>query len=222
MNPMNWVATVLSILGIVIAIMGMVQNKMNQQSGQKTIIAGLVIFIAALIFFGCLLFITRQSETPSVQIASDANTGGTHIRPINAQPDQVRAIRAVILAANQAGFKAYKTLPTIRTEELKKYYAEGGSAYGEIVDLLNRSHDKGQTIGNPGNPSRFEVISVSDDIAITRDTAAVHTTEYWHLNWYAPSKKAYIANFDRPANTPHTYILRQVGTDWKIESDQFK
>ncbi len=132
---------------------------------------------------------------------------------------QQKAIFIVIEKANQAQFEAYRKLPEVFTDDLKKYYTAEGSACKVIEDILKRSAEKNRTIHLPaGNPSYY---TLHDMKLISRDSdkAIMETREYWYLRWYNTETGAYEIKYD-VFNT-QVYILRKDGRGWKVHANDY-
>lgn len=132
---------------------------------------------------------------------------------------QQDAIFSVIEKANRAQFEAYRKLPDVFTDDLKKYYSAEGSACRVIEDILKRSSARNRTIHLPaGNPSYY---TLHDMKLINRDSdrATVETREHWYLRWYNTGTGAYELKYD--VSNTQIYILRREAGGWKVHANDY-
>lgn len=129
------------------------------------------------------------------------------------------AIEEVIINANQAQFDAYKTLPLVNVQILKKYYTESGSAFNVIKDILNRSAQLKRTVNLPhDNPSYYTI----HDIRILEkkgDRVVAVSEEHWYLRWFCLETNNYIKKYD--VTNSQVYILVKENEEWKIDSNDY-
>jgi hypothetical protein len=119
----------------------------------------------------------------------------------------------VVAEANDAEFRAYDSLPVIRTDELDRWFCAGSPAYNEIRNILERHYKRKWVISNPYNPStkRIQHIKVKQ---IGPEEAMVDTMEYWYLRWWDELEGSYVYSY-RESNR-QMYVLRKDGDDWKV------
>ncbi len=128
-------------------------------------------------------------------------------------------IHRIIHHANQAQFEAYRALPEVKTDELKKYYTENGSAYKVIVDILERSAAQNRVITEPeNNPSYYTIHEIK--ILKKNGRIVAETQEHWYLRWYCLTTHTFIKKYDE--TNRQIYILRKVKGVWKIDANDFE
>ncbi|TAN45841.1 MAG: hypothetical protein EPN22_01470 [Nitrospirae bacterium] len=122
----------------------------------------------------------------------------------------------IIAEANDAEFRAYASLPELKTDELNKWFYTGSPAIKEIINVLTRHHKKGWVISNPLNPSTKRLLSIKVK-KIKNNEAVINTMEYWYLRWWDTTDKSYVYSY-RETNR-QKYILRKEGAAWKISEN---
>jgi hypothetical protein len=124
-------------------------------------------------------------------------------------------IKQVVLKANEAEFQAYKNIPRIDSNQLKKYFVEEGTAYNSVLGLLLRSQKRNRKLLIPPSSYVVEKISVEE---VNRDVAIANTTEHWIIRW-----RDLVSNKEILYDTvnQHTYYLKNIDGAWKISVDDY-
>ena len=132
-------------------------------------------------------------------------------------PESTRLyLERVVAEANDAEFRAYASLPEIRTDELDRWFCAGSPAYNEIRNILERHHKRKWVISNPFNPStkRIQQVKVKK---LGPEESEVDTVEYWYLRWWDERENTYAYAYRE--NNRQMYVLRKDEGEWKVFSN---
>jgi hypothetical protein len=127
-------------------------------------------------------------------------------------------LEAVVRNADEVEFEAYKSLPEIRTENLKKHLIPSGTAYMRIYNILVLHSGKQWTINNENNPSGYKINKVWIE-SITSKEVIIKTREYWYLRWFEIPTQRYRHIYNEE-NTQTWTIVFEEGT-WKVLSTYY-
>ena len=128
-------------------------------------------------------------------------------------------IKDIIQKAIQAEFDAYRSLPTIHTDELKKYFLVKGSAYKRIEAVLQRRFADECILNNPNNSSTSELVEFRLS-KIEEAEIHVQTKEYWYLRWY--NKDSLELEYIYNELNEQFYILIKTDDTWKIKMNYYE
>lgn len=125
-------------------------------------------------------------------------------------------IEMVVAGCIDAEFDAYRALPAIDEEKLRRWFAGDEPAYRDLVHTLSQMARRGWILTNPYNPStkRLMAINVKE---ILGGRAVVRTTEYWYLRWWSTIEEKY--RYPYRETNRQTYILTQRGDDWLVQEN---
>jgi len=202
-----------ALTAIASAIISFIAFRPTQQD-RKRITSSIVAF--ALIGLIVLRFVRIEHLQPNTEVS--ISKMAEHSANLSAEQ---QLIQSNVAKANEAQITAYRDLPQVSLNGLRKFYGENSPAYQEIARLILRSKEKGVIINNPGNPSEFQIISISEPL-IQGDIAYVQTTERWVLSWYSLSAKKYTKKYISDVSNRHDYTLRRLNSAWKIEEDSYR
>lgn len=107
---------------------------------------------------------------------------------VNPEEDIINVLKQAAIAAMEAEWTVYKSLPEYNLAVLENSFVEGGGAYNRIKNLAIAHRKKGWTIANPDNPSTKCLINIKVE-KLSSFEAEVHTEEYWYLRWWDIKKK---------------------------------
>jgi len=130
--------------------------------------------------------------------------------------DDYEEVQALIRSAIQAEFQAYKSLPLIEYNNLKKYFSDESKAYKRIKNILIRHSDKGWIISNPNNPSEVKLLDILVNQTSSKEYR-VDTTEYWYLRWYSTLENKYRLIYNEKNN--QRYVVKKDGNAFTIEAN---
>lgn len=124
-------------------------------------------------------------------------------------------VTQVVLKANETEFQAYKNIPRIDSNQLKKYFAEEGTAYNSVLGLLIRSQKRNRKLLVPPSSYVVEEIKVEE---VKREHAIASSTEHWIIRWLDLETNKEIL-YDTVNH--HTYYLKNIEGAWKISVDDY-
>lgn len=130
--------------------------------------------------------------------------------------DDYKEIKELIRLAIEAEFQAYKSLPTIKFDDIKKFFDENSSAYQRIKNILILHHNREWTISNPDNPSAVMLLDTVVN-QLSPIEYRVNTTEYWYLRWYSTKENKYRLIYNETNN--QLYIVKKIGDVFRIEAN---
>jgi hypothetical protein len=160
--------------------------------------------------------VPSSGERPPVElnlapsVALDLPTGRLNPPP----SDPTRDLLATLRGAVGAEFRAYRSLPTLQTEELATYFS--GAAYQSVVAQLQTFQAAGHLLSNPDNPSFSRFQGISGPVSIVGDTATVKGREGRALHWYDPANRAYVPHTGQRQYVAYQYRLERQNGRWKI------
>lgn len=131
-----------------------------------------------------------------------------------------REIHRIIHDANRAQFNAYKALPEVKTNGLKPYYTENGSAFKVIEDILKRSATLNRVITQPETNSSYYTIHEIKILKKERGRLIAETQEHWYLRWYCLNTQKFVKKYDE--TNSQIYVFKKEQGKWKIDSNDYK
>ena len=109
-------------------------------------------------------------------------------------------------------------MPTIQTDNLKRYFTKKSKALAEIRMDLETACESQLVISNNFNPSSYEILSIAVEESFVKENHFVVTTEeYWVLCWYDKEAKKYVRKDKRLEK--HKYLIKYLkkGNRWLID-----
>ncbi len=125
-----------------------------------------------------------------------------------ATPKEIKSLTNFLQKAQEAEFAVYKSIPN-HSEALKtleKYFHTDGSAYKNLVKVVNRVIARNWSLNDYENPSYFEII----DVRITRKKDKLYfleSEEFWFLKWYLEAEGIYARTYE--TYNKQLYVLEE-------------
>ena len=121
----------------------------------------------------------------------------------------------------RAEFEAYKRLPNIELDDLKKCFTKGSLAYERIVLILNKNKERNWMIANDLNPSNYEILDI-DIVKQAANKIEIVTRECWYLRWYNPATEKYTFIYNE-LNEQRYFLERSNDrSEWKIKINYYE
>lgn len=129
-----------------------------------------------------------------------------------------RTLFDLIERANAASFAAYEAIPDADVSGLSAYYTTDGSAYGDIMGVIQRSTEAGNTLVLPTSGHEVWNYRLID---YTNSTAHVRTTEKWKLLWHAPDDPSGGILYDE-LNEQDYFLVKNDAGEWRIRTNHYE
>jgi hypothetical protein len=128
-----------------------------------------------------------------------------------------KAIKNLIIKANEVQFEAYKSLDTLN---IITYYHPEGSAYKAIVTLIKINQQNSRRICFPSENPSFQKVFTCEVESLKGNKAIVKTTEHWFLKWFDTDLKKYVVSYDE--KNDQLYELIKEDNTWRIMHNYFE
>jgi hypothetical protein len=129
-----------------------------------------------------------------------------------------KVLDAVVGNAANAEFEAYRALPEIKTDELKKYLITTGTAYKRIYNILVQHSKKKWVINNENNPSGHTTYNRWIERVNSKE-AIIKSSEYYYLRWFELPTSEYVHIYNEE-NVQTWTLYFEEGT-WKVFSTYY-
>ena len=166
---------------------------------------GVVLFTFWALYQAMAYGVTRQQE----ELATAAAVDTTSLK---------HTLFGLIERANAASFAAYEAVPNADVSTLRAYYTTDGSAYGEIMGVIQRSTEAGNTLVLPTSAQEVWNYRLID---FTDSTAHVRTTEKWKLLWHAPDDPSGGILYDE-LNEQDYFLVKSTEGGWRIRTNHYE